>query len=398
MKKTILLIQSFIIAFISFGQSVSKTMLRLPDTGENTSYTTTFGEDADYTIYAPFFINNGNGTVTDTITGLMWQKTDGGAMSIENAAIYCDTLTLAGYTDWRLPTAHEAFSILNHQHSNPALDPAVFTTTTAQYWWTSNRQANDSAVVWVTNAGGGIGNHPKSEAVGAGGTKLMDVRAVRNINTPPVITNHFTENGNGTITDNLTNLIWQKVPYHDTLTWEEALKYADTLSLTGIKDWRLPNIKELESINDESLINPSVNTNYFNTIGVKKYWSSTTLPNQTLKAWYLQTQFGITTYDLKTVKDNVICVRGNQNVVSSVNEFSASLAVKIFPDPAKMQINITTPQQSTIEITNIQGQSIKNIFTDKTSTTIDISSFAKGIYFVKVKTANNIIVKKFIKE
>ena len=398
MKKIIIFIQLVFIASISFGQSVSKTMLRLSDTGENTSYTTTFGEDADYTINAPFFINNGNGTVTDTITGLMWQKTDGGEMTIENAIIYCDTLTLGGYNDWRLPTAHEAFSINNLQYVNPALDPTVFTTTAAQYWWTNNRQANDSAVVWVTNAGGGVGNHPKSEAVSAGGTKIFDVRAVRNIHTPLVIPNHFTDNGNGTITDNLTNLIWQKVPYYDTLTWEDALKYADTLSLTGIKDWRLPNIKELESINDERLINPSVNTNYFNTIGVKKYWSSTTLPNQTLKAWYLQTLYGITTYDLKTAKDNVICVRGNQNVVSSVNEFSASSAVKIFPNPAVKLVNITTPQQSLIEITNIQGQSIKKIFTDKTSTTIDISGYAKGIYFVKVKTANNIIVKRFIKE
>jgi len=48
-------------------------MLRLPDTGQTTSYTSTFGEDNDYTIYSPYFTLNGNGTVTDTITGLMWQ-------------------------------------------------------------------------------------------------------------------------------------------------------------------------------------------------------------------------------------------------------------------------------------------------------------------------------------
>ena len=164
----------------------------------------------------------------------MWQQKDGGEMTIENAVIYCDTLTLGGYTDWRLPTAHEAFSINNLQYVNPALDTNVFNKTPAQYWWTSNRQANDSSVVWVTNAGGGIGNHPKSETVSAGGNKIFDIRAVSDRSAPPVIPNHFTDNGNGTVTDNLTTLLWQKTAYSDTLTWEHALKYADTLSLTGV--------------------------------------------------------------------------------------------------------------------------------------------------------------------
>ena len=96
------------------AQPVLKTMMRLPDTGQTTSYTTTFGEDADYNFNTPVFILSGNGTVTDTITSLMWQQTDGGEMTIENAIIYCNTLTLGGYTDWRLPNCHELFSILNH--------------------------------------------------------------------------------------------------------------------------------------------------------------------------------------------------------------------------------------------------------------------------------------------
>jgi Protein of unknown function (DUF1566) len=102
----------------AFAQS-TKTMLRLPDTGQNMGYTTTFGEDNDYTINPPHFYNNLNGTLSDTVTGLMWQRIDGGEMTVENAAIYADTLTLSGFTDWRLPTAREAFSILNLQNNNP---------------------------------------------------------------------------------------------------------------------------------------------------------------------------------------------------------------------------------------------------------------------------------------
>ncbi|MEI7802797.1 MAG: DUF1566 domain-containing protein, partial [Bacteroidota bacterium] len=205
MKKHILVIQFILITIVSYSQNINKTMLRLPDTGETTSYTNTFGEDNDYTINPPFFLLNGNGTVTDTVTGLIWQQTDGGEMTIENAHQYCDTLTLGGYNDWRLPTAHESFSILNQQFANPALDNSVFITTDAEYWWTGTFQINDSSKVWVTNAGGGIGNHPKSETISAGGNKKFHVRAVRDINIPSLIPNHFTDNGDGTVTDNLTN-------------------------------------------------------------------------------------------------------------------------------------------------------------------------------------------------
>jgi hypothetical protein len=397
MKKIIISSLFSIIALISFGQTVNKTMSKLPDTGEINSYTNTFGEDADYTFYAPFFINNGNGTVTDTITGLMWQKTDGGEMTIENATIYCDTFTLGGFSNWRLPNAQEAFSIINHQYSNPAINPAVFSTTAAEYWWSSDRQANDNNNIWVTNSGGGIGNHPKTETISAGGIKRIHVRAVRDVSTPSVITSHFTNNGNGTITDNLTNLIWQDTPYTDTLTWEQALVFAESLSFGGYTDWRLPNIKELQSINDVSIINPSITPTFFNNIGIKKFWSSTTLPNQTTRAWYLHSEFGITTYDDKTKRNSIICVRGNQNIISSVNENSFSNFASIYPNPAENSINILCAEVSEGEISNIQGQLVKSFKTNDSLTKIDISSFPKGVYFVKVFNEKSPIIWKFIK-
>jgi len=287
-----------------------KTMLRLPDTGEKTDYTSTPGEDADYTINPPYFIDHKDGTVTDTVTGLMWQKTDGGEMTWENALKYADTLTLAGYTDWRLPNIHEGFSILNEQYANPAIDTTVFTKNAADYWWSSTPQKNDSTKIWCTNAGGGVGNKPKIETLSAGGKFRYQARAVRVAHTTSTVATHFTNNGNGTITDNITGLIWQKVPYKDTLTWENALIYADSLTLAGITDWRLPNIKELQSLNDEKLMNPSIDTNYIKIGNNRKYWASTTLPNHTTEAWYINTSFGITTYDLKTAKDYVFCVSG----------------------------------------------------------------------------------------
>ena len=391
MRKYILL--AWFIPFVSdsMAQSTWKTMLRLPDTGENKSYTNTFGEDNDYTINPPAFKLNGNGTVTDSITGLMWQQNDGGEMMIENAIIYCDTLTLGGYTDWRLPNAHEAFSILNHQYTNPAMDVSVFKTTAAEYWWTSDRQANDQSKIWVTNAGGGIGNHPKTETITAGGTKRFHVRAVRDAIDPSFIPNHFTNNGNGTITDHLTNLVWQQIPFSDSLTWENALKLADTSSMAGITEWRLPNIKEIQSINNESIINPSVNPIYFPNIGIRRYWSSTTLPNQTTKAWYLDTHFGITSYQTKTSRLNVLLVSGNGEVPTGWQLTNSETGRVVFPNPFRNAIHLIRkhPNES-YQLVNYLGQLI---YSGKNIEENDFSDIPSGMYLLKIIGPYSNIIK-----
>jgi hypothetical protein len=251
-------------------------MKRLPDTGQTQSFTNTFGEDSDYLLNSPFFIVNGDGTVTDTVTGLMWQQADGGEMTIESAETYCSGLTLAGYDDWQLPTAQEAFSIINHGTGNPALDAGIFTNTGAEYWWTSERQVGNISKVWVTNAGGGIGNHLKTETVSAGGIKKIHVRAVRYTQPPIPVPQQFTISG-ATVTDEITRLEWQAVASPDTITWEDALILAENQVLDGKDDWRLPNIKELESLNDELRSQPSINTDVIQGIIAGRYWSSTTL-------------------------------------------------------------------------------------------------------------------------
>ena len=97
MKKLLLIISVFTISGILNAQTVQKTMNNLPDTGQTTSYTATFGEDNDYTINVPSFTDNGNGTITDNVTGLMWQQGDSGELTIENGIIYCDNLVLGDF-------------------------------------------------------------------------------------------------------------------------------------------------------------------------------------------------------------------------------------------------------------------------------------------------------------
>ena len=254
---------AFVTCMSCFHLVAQRTLhFRLPDTGQTGNYSSRPGEDSDYILNPPSFSNNGDGTITDNNTGLMWEKTDGGEMTFEDAVAYCGNLTLAGYSDWRLPIGIELFSINNYNHVNPALNTDFFTLTQAEYWWTSETRADDTTKIWVVNAGGGIGAHPKTETVSAGGTKFFHVRAVRNAVSAETPADRYSDNGNGTITDNYTGLIWQKIQPPDSMTWEEALSYSLNFSLAGKADWRLPNVKELQSLNDVKLFKPSFDRGY----------------------------------------------------------------------------------------------------------------------------------------
>jgi len=80
------------------------------------------------------FTDNGDGTVTDTKTNLMWQWADDGQkIWIEGASISCDDLVLGGYDDWRLPRIDELTTIIDYSNFDPALDEIFFGRSTS-YW------------------------------------------------------------------------------------------------------------------------------------------------------------------------------------------------------------------------------------------------------------------------
>lgn len=379
------------------AQPIQKTMKRLPDTGQVNSYTTTFGEDHDYSINPPGFVVNGNGTVTDTVTGLMWQQTDGGEMTIEKAFLYADTLTLAGFSDWRLPSAHESFSILNHQHTNPALDLQFFTSTNAAYWWSSQFQANDPTKVWCTNAGGGIGNHPKTETVSAGGNKKIHARVVRNLWPANPVQNHYSNNADGTLFDSLTGLTWKRQAEPDSLTWEEALSFAESSSFANYLDWRLPNIKEIQSINDESLVNPSFDPILFPGMGIRRIWSSTSLPNQTSKAWYLDTRFGITTYADKTTRQYVVLVRGGNEITEVSDVVSGEQRIQIYPNPSKGIFEVSSNHtMEEIMITDPLGRLVYSL--KPNGCFASIRSSVPGIYLLRIHSGKKTELRTVIVE
>jgi len=123
-------------------------MLNLPDTGQTESYTTTFGEDSDYTINPPSYMDNGDGTVTDANTGLMWQQGEAGSMNWEDAITCCEGLSLAGYTDWRLPNIKELESITDDSLYNPPIDTNYFPEAHTSHYWSSTIFAAGPPYAW----------------------------------------------------------------------------------------------------------------------------------------------------------------------------------------------------------------------------------------------------------
>ena len=87
-------------------------------------------------------VDNGTDTVTDTTTGLMWQKaTAPGTYTWQQALAYAETLTLAGYTDWRLPNHNELQSLVDYSRYNPSIDPLLASDTVSSDYWSSTSNA-----------------------------------------------------------------------------------------------------------------------------------------------------------------------------------------------------------------------------------------------------------------
>ena len=100
----------------------------------------------------------------------------------------------------------------------------------------------------------------------------------------------FADNGNGTVTDNLTGLMWVKSPDSTTRRWSKALDYCNNLNFAGHTDWRLPNVNELESLVNADAPDTAawLNTQGFSNVQSGDYWSSSTNAYSTRSAWYVR--------------------------------------------------------------------------------------------------------------
>lgn len=234
-----------------------------------------YGQDAQYQGIQPAYHDNGDGTVTDLNTGLMWQKTPGNKVTYDEAVAGAEDLNLAGYDDWRLPTIKELYSLILFSGTDPApesVEPTVpFIDTNyfdfeygdisageriidAQYWSSTEyvgTTMNGAATVFGVNfADGRIKGYPRDTGP-QGQPMTAFVRYVRGSLNYGI--NNFTDNGDGTIIDNATGLMWSKNDSGEGMNWEDALAWVQQKneeSYLDYNDWRLPNAKELQSIVD----------------------------------------------------------------------------------------------------------------------------------------------------
>ncbi|MBF0337944.1 MAG: DUF1566 domain-containing protein [Nitrospirae bacterium] len=267
----------------------------LSQTGQTSSYAT--GDDgairAGVAWPSPRFTDNGNQTVTDNLTGLMWTKDanlPGTTKTWQEALDYVASMNSAGtygYTDWRLPNVNELESLVNAGQANPTtwLISQGFANVQTNDYWSSTSSAGSTSEAWFVNmVDGNVPAHVKSSGhyvwpVRSGQSGTFGNAAIWS--TGQTITYatgddgalqkgiawpnpRFTDNGNQTVTDNLTGLMWTKnanLP-GTYKTWQEALDYAASMNngagTYGYTDWRLPNRKELHSLSDYGMYSPAL--------------------------------------------------------------------------------------------------------------------------------------------
>jgi len=274
----------------------------LPDTGQTQTYTDTLGEDSDYSMNLPSYTDNSNGTVTDNVAGLMWQQEDDNTTrDLSSSEAYCDNLDLAGFSDWYLPSRRELMSIVDYGTHQYAINDTYFYNTKSGYC-SSTTKLPDTSTPYHVNFESGIAIYYGFDA--------YYVRCARG--GQDTISESFTDNNDGTVTDNNTGLMWQKEDDNELYMWENALTYCEVMSLGEHSDWRLPNIKELETIVDENQLNPAINETYFPDTELNEYMSATTCVYSTPMVWVVYFATGAMGPTEKTTPRYVRCVRGGQ--------------------------------------------------------------------------------------
>jgi len=323
----------------------------VPDTGQSKCYNNTveipcpspgqpfYGQDANYSINPMSYTkldSSGNtlpdsaadwSIVKDNVTGLIWEaKTNDGTIHDMNntytwydptdsdpgysyggmhTKYFIDVLNIThfgGNSDWRIPAIKEIASIINYDiiALEGAISTNYFPNTQESFYWSSSTYVSITNFAWSVY-------FPYGYATRSHKSFYNYVRAVRGGQS-----GGYKDNGDGTVTDTSTGLMWQQAGPSNVKTWEQALAYCEGLNLGGYKDWRLPSKRALRSLVDFSRANPSINTTYFPDTVSSFYWTSTTNVNNVEFAWGSNFSDSGDGFDKKLSYDYVRAVRGGQ--------------------------------------------------------------------------------------
>ena len=317
-----------IITFTVLSTAIIALSTPLPDTGQTKCYDANgneinpcpspgqdfYGQDAQYICNPQSYTMLAGGImVQDNVTGLIWEnKTDDSSIHDKDntynwydaQSVFIATLNsqnYGGYSDWRLPTIKELSTLVDSSipYPGPTINTDYFHNTVSSRYWSSTTTAGNPSYAWIVDfCCGGTYSYDKSSV-------YYYLRAVRGGQT----SNNFHDNGDGTVTDTNTGLMWQQdTSPGGAYTWQQALSYCENLILnnngewtsgtpntSGVKydDWRLPNRNELQSIVDYERYAPSINTTFFPNTRLDFYWSSTTFSISRSYAWLFYFQNGL---------------------------------------------------------------------------------------------------------
>jgi len=301
MKRVIMTLTLTALSTIALRQAAGQTYT-IVDTGQAKSYDhqgavitpvagqAFYGQDAQHAgNQASYTISGDEKSVMDNVTGMTWTKkadwTGNGTINVDDkftydqAQAYVATLNASnygGYNDWRLPSTKELYSLIDFRGagttsaaaSTPYIDTNYFDFAYGDesagerfidsQWAVSTQYVSTvmdgaQAIFGVNFADGRIKGYGLTSPDPQGGEKEFYARFCRG-NTQ-YGTNNFADNGNGTITDSATELMWSKADSGAGMNWQAALAWVQQKNAEnhlGHNDWRLPDAKELQSIVDYS--------------------------------------------------------------------------------------------------------------------------------------------------
>lgn len=249
-----------------------------------------------------------DGTVLDPITGLMWQRNvdvgpgDGGGFVWSAAFEHCQNLAFAGYEDWRLPSRIELVSLVDFTRAEPAIAAETFPGTPAAWHWTSSLSVDPSNFAYYVNFFYGYTN--SNDRVYS--QQVRCVRTARRAMQNPAA--RYTL-GDETVKDAATGLEWQRAVSPERLGWSDATAYCDELVAGNAADFRLPTMKELQTLIDERTFDPAIDSVAFPDTPSEQYWSSSTWSESPDQAWFVLFYDGYALYAAVTEQYRARCVR-----------------------------------------------------------------------------------------
>ncbi|MDF3820197.1 DUF1566 domain-containing protein [Leptospira sp. 96542] len=281
--------------------------------------------------YAGPSLETGGEVTHDLVTGLTWtscsQPSSGlnclsgakGTYTLPDAITHCESLNalngglgFGGRTGWRVPEIEEIVSTFRWNASNPSIDLTYFPDTIPfNYKSKTYSNAGQTAQFYATIIQSSIGGNNIGDA--------HYLRCVAGKEFPQA--RKYIDNGNGTVLDLDTSLVWQKCTagYSNAnlctgggvtvMNWTNAINYCNSLNLAG-KIWRLPNLSELMSLTDPRFFpaQASLNPSFFPNTDPFNYWSSTSfIGDPELGSNVLFSGYSVGA-NLKTISLNVRCV------------------------------------------------------------------------------------------